>query len=302
MSGAMQKTARPLRAAASSAVNGSGASTASSSEGIFEIERFQEHQAACKRLTHAEEAKTLVELSKYGVLSTISSSMDGHPSGSLVGFANAGGENLVFAFSSLSSHTRDIMADGRFALTVTGPTGRFRSAGDARVTLHGNMSKLEGDEEIRMARSLYLESHPDAFWVDFGDFSFMRMESLVDARLVGGFARAGRITAEAYAAAQPCPVSKFSEPVAVHMNADHMDATIMMIKAEVGLEVDAAEIVSLDKYGMDVMSTRNVGPEGEEEQETFKLRLPFPSEAATRKDLKDLIVQMTKSAQSEGSS
>ena len=75
----------------------------------------------------------------------------------------------------------------------------------------------------------------------------------------------------------------------------------MMIKAEVGLEVDAAEIVSLDKYGMDVMSTRKAGPEGEEEQETFKLRLPFPSEAATRKDLKDLIVQMTKSAQSEGS-
>ena len=50
---------------------------------------------------------------------------------------------------------------------------------------------------------MYLKKHPDAFWVDFGDFSWWRMEKVEMARLVGGFARAGKVTADDYAAAEP---------------------------------------------------------------------------------------------------
>jgi hypothetical protein len=39
----------------------------------------------------------------------------------------------------------------------------------------------------------YLAKHPDAFWVDFGDFSWHRMDGILGARLIGGFARAGSI-------------------------------------------------------------------------------------------------------------
>ena len=60
---------------------------------------------------------------------------------------------------------------------------------------------------------MYLKKHPDAFWVDFGDFSWWRMEKVEMARLVGGFARAGKVTADDYAAAEPDFVAGFAPMV-----------------------------------------------------------------------------------------
>lgn len=33
-------------------------------------------------------------------------------------------------------------------------------------------------------------AHPDAFWVDFGDFDYMRMDTVVQCNLIAGFGRA----------------------------------------------------------------------------------------------------------------
>lgn len=48
------------------------------------------------------------------------------------------------------------------------------------------------------------------------------MDEIRVGRLIGGFARAGKVTAEEYAAAQPDPVAPFSGPVCGHMNEDHV--------------------------------------------------------------------------------
>ena len=47
---------------------------------------------------------------------------------------------------------------------------------------------------------LYKSKHPNAFWADFGDFTYFRMTDLKQVNFVGGFARAGTIT---LASAQP---------------------------------------------------------------------------------------------------
>ena len=59
--------------------------------------------------------------SRTGVLSTIGSfgAWTGFPVGTVVEYAMDGRGKPVFAFSSLSSHTPDIKADPRCALTVT---------------------------------------------------------------------------------------------------------------------------------------------------------------------------------------
>ena len=44
-----------------------------------------------------------------------------------------------------------------------------------------------------------------------------------------------QITEEEYGAAQPDPVAPFSAPVAGHMNADHAEATVAMMKHYVGI-------------------------------------------------------------------
>ena len=63
----------------------------------------------------------------------------------------------------------------------------------ARVTLTGTFNDVSGSEAIGMAREAYLKKHPEAFWVDFGDFSYLRMDDLVCAQFVGGFGRISKV-------------------------------------------------------------------------------------------------------------
>jgi hypothetical protein len=55
----------------------------------------------------------------------------------------------------------------------------------------GTVEPIPAGDATTAARDLYLAKHPDAFWVDFGDFSWHRMDNILGARLIGGFARAG---------------------------------------------------------------------------------------------------------------
>jgi hypothetical protein len=87
-------------------------------------------------------------------------------------------------------------------LTVTAKD--FNGAADGRVTLMGNVElvTVSSPAEQEAARTVYLAKHPDAFWVDFGDFRWFRM-TVEKVRFVGGFARAGSVSADEYAAAVP---------------------------------------------------------------------------------------------------
>ena len=57
-----------------------------------------------------------------------------------------------------------------------------------RVTVSGRVAILEGAEAAD-AKSAFLAKNPQSFWVEFGDFSWFRMDNVVTARLVGGFGR-----------------------------------------------------------------------------------------------------------------
>lgn len=255
-----------------------------------EILAFQTHQATAPRPSLAEEARTLVSNGKFGVISTLSSKDPvGYPSGSVVEFAADASGRPVFSFSSLSPHTGDVRTDGRCSLTVM--ADGFRGLSDARVNIIGRISVLE-DSEIAAAKELYLAKHPQSFWVEFGDFTWFRMEEVVSARIVGGFARAGKVTGAEYTAASVDPVAAFSGPVCGHMNADHSESTVAMLKHYVGITVDKATMLSLDRLGVNVACER--------QGETFKCRLPFPRPAEDRKSIKELIVEMTRAAAAAG--
>jgi len=252
-----------------------------------EIERFREHQASAAKLSFADECRTLVDLGRYAVISTFGREHDGkYPSGSIVGFASDAMGRPIFAMSTMSGHTGDLAKNGNCALTVTAPG--FAGAADARVTLTGTVTKIEDTDETAEARAAYLAKHPDAFWVDFGDFAWHRMDAIVGARLVGGFARAGGVDGDEYLKGTCDPVAKFAAPIASHMNADHADSIIAMTKHYVGLTVDSASISGLDSLGMTVTVSRG--------GERFKIRLPFETPARDRKQVKEVMVAMTKNA------
>merc|ERR1711990_462273 len=69
-----------------------------------EVESFQKHQSGAKRLPFPQESRTLVDIGKYGVLSTIAArgASQGFPSGSVVGYAAKKDSGLpIFVFSTL---------------------------------------------------------------------------------------------------------------------------------------------------------------------------------------------------------
>ncbi|CAM9750904.1 unnamed protein product, partial [Ectocarpus sp. 8 AP-2014] len=103
--------------------------------------RIQEHQQAAARLSHTEEVRNLMQYSTgFGVLSTNSRTLEGYPSGSVVGFSLDDKGRPLFAFSSMSAHTGDLAADSRVSLTVTAAT--FKGAADGRVSLIGDVNKV----------------------------------------------------------------------------------------------------------------------------------------------------------------
>lgn len=109
------------------------------------------------------------------------------------------------------------------------------------------------DEAIKAAlKTKYLLRHKDAYWIEFGDFSFYRMESIKAIRFVGGFAMAGSITPDEFQTAKPDPIANFAGPVMKHMNEDHADSTIAMVEHYAGVTCSDATIVSMDSLGMTV--------------------------------------------------
>ena len=75
-----------------------------------------------------------------------------------------------------------------------------------------------------------------------------------------------------------------------------MDSTIAMVAKDIpGLDVSEAIITSVDSLGMYVKCTRT--PRSSDQPQQFKIRLPFPRRVTERKDVKNVIVEMTQAAQ-----
>jgi len=256
-----------------------------------------EHQTNAAKLGFPVDVRTLVQYNHgFAVISTNSKSNPGFPGGSVVGFAPDEQGRPLFIFSRISAHTQDIMRDPKCSLTIASKD--FKGAADGRVNLLGEAKKLP-KEDIEHAKEIYRKKHPGAFWVDFGDFKWFRME-VQDVRFVGGFARAGSISSDEYTNSEPDAISEFGGKIAEHMNGDHMSATIGIVSHYIpGLVVTEAEITSVDSLGMYIKCTRI--PRASNQPQQFKIRMPFPRRAENRGDVKGLIVEMTQAAAKDAS-
>lgn len=280
----------PLAMASSSSTqsppqNVSGVDATAGDLNVFQL--VQSHQEKAARLPLIEEVRTVLDHSLRGMLSTFSQKHEGYPSGSMVDFACDAYGSPILAVSSLAVHTKDLLANPKCSLLVAkDPEDRT----DLIITLHGDaISVSEKDREA--IRSAYLARHPNAFWVDFNDFQFLRIEPQV-VRYVAGVATAslgsGEFTKEEYRAAEVDPIYQFSKPIASHMNRDHAEDTKLIVQHSTSIPVDFAQMLDVDSLGFYVKA----GCKGD----TFKLRVPFPRCAADRKDVKTLIVEMLQAA------
>lgn len=266
------------------------ADAAGGSSDAFEVIRV--HQAKAARLSPVEEIRTIMDRSVRGVLATHSQDYAGYPSGSMVDFACDQDGYPILAVSSLAVHSKNLSGNPKCSLLVAkDPEDRT----DTVITVYGDAVPVS-DEEKDSVRSAYLRSHPDAFWVDFGDFSFLHIKPKA-VRYVSGVATAllgsGEFNAAEYKEAKVDPISQFSTPITSHMNKDHANDTKLIVQHSTTVKVDFAYMLDVDSLGFNVKA----GYDGS----VLKLRIPFPRQAQDRKDVKTLIVEMLQAARASSS-
>jgi putative heme iron utilization protein len=240
--------------------------------------------------THAERARTLVAGVNRGVLSTVALDPAGYPFGSVATYAiDDAGRPIVFV-STMAEHTRNAAADPRASLIVTEafPEGSDPLAA-GRVTLIGDLLEVAAAERPAV-RDRYLAANPaSAYYIDFGDFSFWRLE-VRSVRYVGGYGRMSWVGADDYAAAEADPLA--GEPavgILEHMNADHGDSLVLMARVLGGRD-DALEAVmtAVDRYGFDVVVG---GPGGR-----AALRLGFDAPVRTAAAVRPAMIRLVERA------
>ncbi|KAL5198951.1 hypothetical protein ABZP36_002463 [Zizania latifolia] len=251
----------------------------------FEVIRA--HQAKSARLPPVEEIRTILDQSVRGVLATHSQEHVGYPSGSMVDFACDQDGSPILAVSSLAIHSKNLSGNSTCSLLVAkDPEDRT----DTVITVYGDATPVS-DQEKDAVRSAYLRRHPEAFWVDFGDFRFLHIKPKA-VRYVSGVATAilgsGEFSAAEFKEAKVDPISQFSTPITSHMNKDHADDTKLIVQHSTTVKVDFAYMLDVDSLGFNVKA----GYDGS----VLKLRIPFPRRAQDRKDVKTLIVEMLQAA------
>jgi len=74
------------------------------------------------------------------------------------------------------------------------------------------------------------------------------MTSLETVRFVGGFAMAGSVTPSQYQSANPDPVAAFATHVIKHMNDDHADSVVAIVKHYLQVPCFGAELVGMTNW------------------------------------------------------
>ncbi len=186
--------------------------------------------------------RCLLRSTRAGSLATVDKT--GQALASLVTPAFLPDLSPVLLLSTLSEHTRQLQAEPRCGLMVVGLAPEANPQTAPRISL---VCTATEDADLA-SRARYLAVHPyAALYADFGDFSFWRL-TILRASFVGGFARAGRLSA---AALQPAPEAVAAilaaEPsVLDHCNADHADALALLAGGGEGWRMVTADVDGCD--------------------------------------------------------
>lgn len=110
----------------------------------------------------AAAVRDLLARARAGVLATVSTRFGGAPYASLASYALGPGGEVVFLFSGLAQHTRDLAADSRAALYVQEPAPQDDDPQRIpRATVLGRAARASGDRAEALLAA-YLARHPQA--------------------------------------------------------------------------------------------------------------------------------------------
>jgi putative heme iron utilization protein len=238
--------------------------------------------------SYAERVRTLVSLNSVATLSTLSRKHAGFPFGSLMPYALDSEGRPLFLISNMAMHTQNLKADPQASLFVAQSSADGDPLGAARATLIGKVESVP-ESEISSVREQYLLQHENSkSWVDFADFSFFRLQP-IDLYYVGGFGVMGWVSAEDYVRASPDPLATAATGIIAHMNADHVNAMILLARTHAKLEATEATMTSVDRLGFFLRLKTTEGMKG--------VRINYLREVANAQETRKVLVEMVKQAE-----
>lgn len=200
-------------------------------------------------------AKRLIRSARFGALAALEAG-SGHPLASRVSVATDLDGTPVILTSTLSGHTSAILENPDCSLLV-GEPGKGDPLAHPRITLFCKAVRAErGSPFHDRLRARYLARHPKSeLYVDFGDFSFFRLE-LQRASLNGGFGKAFTLTQEDMLVPinDPEQWSGLESGAVAHMNEDHRDAIKLYAEVLCGAEEANWRLACMDPEGLDLVA------------------------------------------------
>ena len=216
--------------------------------------------------SYAERVRTMISLASVATLSTLSRKHPGFPFGSLMPFATDQAGRPIFLISNMAMHTQNLKADPRSSLFV----GQVREdedvLGTARATIVG-----QGRAGSRRGSCLRTRDLPGAASEQQllgrlrGPSASSALEP-VDLYYVGGFGVMGWVGSEDFQQASPDPLAPAAQAILTHMNADHVEAMILLARVHSGLEASEAAMTSVDRLGFTLRLKTAEGIEGHTDQ------------------------------------
>ena len=219
-------------------------------------------------------ARNLMELADYADLSTIMSNMNhrrtGYPFASTVDFATDADGFPIFCLTPLAMHTRNLAYNSRASLTVK--MNGWGGLANARVTIFGDVHRLP-DEYQGAANEVFkakYEARKEEVDLEdrWGDYTFYRMNNIIDVYFVGGFGTLNWVNLDEYKNAKPDNIVTPSEGSSVLDTLAELNtrygvklATSGAVDDSIGpnesvlsekAKVDDVWIISIDKRGVDV--------------------------------------------------
>ena len=198
----------------------------------------------------------------------------------------------VFLISNMAMHTQNLRAAPEASLFVAKSGAGEDPLGAARATLVGLAQPVSADDEAA-ARERYLTRHENSrYWVDFADFSFFRLEP-VDLYYVGGFGVMGWVDAAEYARAEADPLASAAPAILAHMNADHVEAMVLLARVHAGLDGTRATMTSVDRLGFTLRVQSG--------EDMKAARINFVREARSSPEVRKVLVEMVRAAEAPSS-
>ena len=210
---------------------------------------------------------------------------DGYPFGSVTTYMTDAQGHPIIYISHLAQHTKNIRQNPKISLLVSADHEHDINAG-ARLTILGTAQLVDTEAEPHLAEQFYLQFPESRIYQNTHDFQFYRIHT-EHIRYIGGFGHIHWLNTAQFLLPEPNWLDR-AQPAIDHMNEDHTDAMVMMLRYFKNITSDQVQLTHLFPDGCRIKVN--------DHENHF---LPYESPIETAADIRGRLVALTQKARSE---